>query len=146
MTTTANLEPVITYIADHLAAQRRPSTVPRGSRQTCAYRGTDRTKCAVGALFSDEAYEKAGEPEDMDVFSLLDTYKGDPIRDEAMAWKPEGMKDFDFIHVLSRSQNYHDGSDLVSVHYETTLANHGHLSDEELAAQIAEDLRKVMGS
>jgi len=137
------MAPVIEKMANHLAAQRRPSRISGGAA-SCAYRGVGQTSCAVGCLFSDEAYEKAGEPENLDVYQLLDTYEGDPIRDEVMAWKPQGMEDFDFFAALSRAQNYHDGSDLVSIHYETRLDEFEGKPDAELAAAITADLNAIV--
>lgn len=145
MTTTANLDPVINHIANHLAAQRKPSKLHNhpGS-MTCAYRGKGQTMCAVGCLFSDEAYEKDDKPENIGVPTLLDSDEHPAVFKEVMAWKPEGLSEFDFAEALDLIQCYHDGTERVLIHYETTLADFEGKPDEELAAQIVLDLREVL--
>jgi len=137
--------PIVDKMATHLAAQRRRSFTNRGPLEGCAYRGDDGAMCAVGCLFSNEAYVEDGEPENMPASQLFDADFYPHISAELWAAKPVGADDDDYQWVLGFCQTYHDKTpNQVERSYSGRLETSGHLSDAELAQRIAEDLYEVL--
>lgn len=54
---TTSLQVIFDTVVDHLFTQGRPAKTILNGALTCAYRGDDGTKCAVGCLLDDEQYD-----------------------------------------------------------------------------------------
>jgi alpha-L-fucosidase len=52
-----NAQEMFDRVAHHLAVQQVPSMMKKGNNEFCAYRGTNGTKCAIGALIPDDVYD-----------------------------------------------------------------------------------------
>lgn len=85
-------------IAQHLTAQHALSLLTVGEEGGCAYRGRDGTKCAVGCLIADEAYQP----------SLEGKFAGGVIMMDALS--ASGIPtDKEALKLLVKWQRYHDG-------------------------------------
>lgn len=62
-----NQQDVFDRVVAHAREQGRRSMLPTGS---CAYRGEDGTKCFIGALITDEAYERGLECQRVDSYEV----------------------------------------------------------------------------
>lgn len=122
---------LVTAISIHLAKQRSRSVSDIG----CAYRGHNGKMCAVGCVIPDELYSPAMEghglaslpgrhPEVMDY--LMKEFFGE--------WTKQ--KEITLIGILDVAQDFHDQGRYIAV-----LKAHEHLSDEELAKAIEQDIR-----
>lgn len=66
-------------VSDHLFAQGAPSRQENEEGGiTCAYRGNDGRKCAIGVLIPDNIYDPVMDVQGMSVNGLLYTYKNLP--------------------------------------------------------------------
>lgn len=135
---TPTVEPVLAFIATHLATQYGQALAYCANSTTnCAMRGDDLgTKCAVGALISDEQMERfkvrqtTAVPElTLDLLDeLQDTYAPE-------AGGPE------FVHALMMAQRYHDGAGCdITPGYTDRLGQYAK-GDPGLQPKILEDLR-----
>ncbi len=94
-----NKQDVFNRVVSHARAQGRRSLLPTGS---CAYRGENGTKCFIGALITDEAYDRSLERQDVSSHEVR----------EALAASGVIVETTEDRKLCSRLQTIHDGSGL----------------------------------
>ena|SRR5579872_749343 len=105
MTDILTPQSIFDKVCDHLMKQGKKSIYQNTDGFSCAYRGNDDTKCAVGCLIPDELYNK--EMEGSTVWTLVHHglhYEGAaPINE----WIKANLADHQ--ELLSELQAIHDG-------------------------------------
>lgn len=131
------IDPVLDRIATHLATQYGQSiTCTKGGTTNCAMRGDSYTKCAVGALISDEQMERFGVEVDSTVYQLKLE-----LLDELRAEYAADAGGLEFFHALRCAQRYHDGADTDHTpSYNARMAEYTK-GDPDLQRKILDDLR-----
>ena len=129
------VEPVLATIATHLATQYGQSIAYTAGCTNCAMRGAAGTKCAVGALISDEQLERFGVRQTAAVPEL-----GNELLDELQEqYAPEACGP-EFVHALMMAQRYHDGAGCdITPSYSARLEQYAK-GDKGLQPKILEDL------
>ena len=94
-----NQQDVFDRVVAHAREQGRRSLLSTGS---CAYRGEDGTKCFIGALITDEAYDRSLECQGVGSYEVS----------EALAASGVVIETPEDINLCTRLQTIHDGSGL----------------------------------
>jgi hypothetical protein len=110
-----NTQQAFTAMVEHLRKQQQRSRLANDI--TCAYRGQDGLKCAVGVLIPDEIYDKAYEG--LDVQSAIQTSK--PLAKLLGHVELEMLQDMQNIHDFQPTEQWERRFELCAADYGLTF-------------------------
>jgi hypothetical protein len=129
------LNPLFSHIAQHLTAQRGQSLCYANGTTSCAYRGSEGLKCAIGCLINDSQ------------FAFYEVHEGtaanclpEDLREDLHAeYAPQSVYR-DFLHALQVAQRYHDSDSSIDGQRYTDRLDQPELTADGLQALILDDL------